>query len=97
MEDTTFNNFIPLYVWFTFGFSLMGIVVSMLNFGMLVVTVITVKGIIVPVWIIIPVGAVLISICVLVGYLSEKHKIWGRSCLDKIGMRTQRLTRLQKT
>jgi hypothetical protein len=78
MDNQTVNNIVPIYVWFTFGFSLMGIAVSMLNFGMLVVTMVTVKGIVVPVWIIIPVGAGLVTVCILVGYFSEKYKIWGK-------------------
>jgi len=75
---TTTDTVIPYYVWFTFGSNVISIVISTLNFGMILVTLITVRGIQVPLWMIPAVAAMYALACIATGYFFEKYKIWDR-------------------
>jgi hypothetical protein len=75
---TTTDYLIPYYVWFTYGFGVISILMGIMNFGMLAITLITVKGIYIPLWMIPVVAGVMVIICVCVGRFFEKYGIWDR-------------------
>jgi len=75
---TLTDKLVPVYVWFLYGFGLVSIIISIINFGANQVTMITVKGIYVPLWMVPIVGVSLIVICVMIGYNFEKYQVWNR-------------------
>ncbi len=70
--------FAEWYVRFISGFAVVAMFIGIVNFGMIVVTMLTVRGIMVPAYL--GAAAVLIAIagCVLIGYVFEKTKFWDR-------------------
>lgn len=72
------DKLIPYYVWFVYGFGTIGIGISTINFGMIILTYITVKNIFIPYWTIFIFSGMVILISTTVGYLFEKYKIWKR-------------------
>jgi hypothetical protein len=75
---TATDRLVPFYVWFILGFGIISILIGIVNFGMNVVTMFTVKGIYMPFWIIpIAVGG-MIAICIFIGWFFEKFDIWNR-------------------
>ena len=75
---TLTDNLIPYYVWFIYGFGIVSILIGIVNFGMSLVTMITVKGIYIPLWMIFIVAGLLIVLCTATGYFFEKYTIWSR-------------------
>jgi membrane-bound ClpP family serine protease len=72
------DRVIPFYVWFGYGFATISVFIGIINFGMLVVTMITVKGIYVPSWAVVILALLVFVVCVSTGYLFDKYKIWKR-------------------
>ena len=69
------KHFIPIYVWFGVGYGVISLFMAVVNFGMLAITLLTVKGINVPPWSL-AVFAVMVSlICITIGYLFIRHDI----------------------
>jgi hypothetical protein len=69
------KKFIPIYVWFGVGYGVISLFMAVVNFGMLAITLLTVKGISVPSWSL-AVFALLVSlICITIGYLFIKYDI----------------------
>jgi hypothetical protein len=75
-EET--NPLIPLWAWFVYGFGVISILIGIVNFGMILVAVITVKGISVPLWVIPVVSVFMIALCTATGYLFLRYNIWNR-------------------
>jgi hypothetical protein len=75
---TLTDRLVPFYVWFVLGFGIIAILIGIVNFGMNVVTMFTVKGIYMPFWIIPIAVAALIGICTGIGYFFERYDIWNR-------------------
>ena len=75
---TLTDNLIPYYVWFVYGFGIVSILIGIVNFGMSLVTMITVKGIYIPLWMILVVAVLVIGFCTATGYFFEKYAIWSR-------------------
>jgi len=79
MTTTTITDkMIPYYVRFLWGFGYLGVFIGLVNFGVNIITMITVKGFYVPLWVIPIVGAVLILFCTGIGYYFEKHDVQNR-------------------
>lgn len=72
------DKFIPTYTRFVYGFSVISVVIGLVSFGMALITMITVKGIYIPAWVIAVVAGLLILLCTLTGYVFEKYSIWDR-------------------
>lgn len=75
---TITDRIIPFYVWFLYGFGIISVFIAIINFGANIVTMITVKGIFIPISAIPIVGGALIILCVLIGHYFEKYSIWNR-------------------
>ena len=69
---------VAVQLWFEYGFARVSIVLAAVNTGMLIVTVITVKGLYVPLWVVPSVVAVVCVACVVAGYYYETRGIWGK-------------------
>lgn len=77
-DMTVTDRLIPYYVWFVFGFGIIAILIGIVNFGMNLVTMFTVKGIYMPFWIIPIAVAALVAFCTGIGWFFEKYDIWNR-------------------
>ena len=77
-DMTVTDRLIPYYVWFVFGFGIIAILIGIVNFGMNLVTMFTVKGIYMPFWIIPIAVAALVAFCTGIGWFLEKYDIWNR-------------------
>jgi hypothetical protein len=75
---TLTDKLIPYYVWFTYGFGFISNPIAIVNFGMLLITLITVKGIYVASWMIPVIVGLDIIACIAVGHYFEKYNIWNR-------------------
>jgi hypothetical protein len=75
---TLADRLVPYYFWFDYGFGRTSVVMGLFSFGMSLVTMITVKGIYVPLWAIGFVAGALILFCTGVGYFFERYKIMNR-------------------
>ena len=75
---TATDRLIPYYVWFTWGFGFISNPISIINFGMLFITLITVKGIYIPSWMIPVIVGLDILACIAVGHYFEKYSVWNR-------------------
>jgi len=75
---TLTDRLIPFYVWFVMGFGIIAILIGIVNFGMNVVTMFTVKGIYMPFWIIPIAVAALVAFCIGIGWFFETYDIWNR-------------------
>ncbi|HOX35185.1 MAG TPA: hypothetical protein P5217_00400 [Methanoregulaceae archaeon] len=75
---TITDRLIPFYVWFVFGFGIIAILIGIVNFGMNLVTMFTVKGIYMPFWIIPIAVTALVIFCTSIGWFFEKYDIWNR-------------------
>lgn len=75
---TLTDKALPYYIWFTQGFAVGSIFIGIVNVGMLFVTLMTVKGIYLPSWII-PIAVIVLVICFIsIGWFFEKYDIWTR-------------------
>ena len=72
------DKLVPYYVWFFYGFAIVSVVMGIVNFGMVGVTMLTVKGIDIPSWSIILVVIIMMISCTAMGYFFDKNKIWNR-------------------
>ena len=72
------TKIIPYYVWFFYGFGIVSVVMGITNFGMIAVTLLTVKGILIPSWSIAVVVLLMIIFCIIVGFFFDKYKIWNK-------------------
>lgn len=70
---------IKSYTWFLWGFQTVSVIFALTNFGMLLVTLLTVKGIYVPVLVIIPAVILLVMICIFTGYLLIRFSVQQRA------------------
>ncbi len=75
---TVTDRLVPYYVWFILGFGIISILFGIVNFGMNLVTMFTVKGFYMPFWIIPIAVGVMIVFCVGIGWFFEKYDIWNR-------------------
>jgi len=75
---TVTDTLIPYGAWFIIGFTYFSMVFSLVNIGMLAVTMLTVKGISIPLWSIIFIVVVMSGFLMFVGWFGEKHNIIGR-------------------
>jgi heme exporter protein D len=75
---TLIDRCIPLYVWFAAAFGMISMILGALNFGMLAVTLITVKGIYIPTWMIPVVATAIIVYCIIMGFVMERYDIMNR-------------------
>lgn len=75
---TLVDTIIPYYYWFKNGFGEISVPMALVNLALLVVTMITVKGIYIPLWIVPIIAVVVICACVGVGWFFEKYDINSR-------------------
>jgi hypothetical protein len=62
-----------------YGFGTIGVVIGTLNFGLMITTLMTVKGIYIPAWVIVVISGLVIICCTATGYYFEKYAIWKRT------------------
>jgi len=60
------------------GFGIISVFMGIVSFGMALVTMVTVKGIYIPAWVIIIVGGGLVAGCWYFGYWYEMTKMWEK-------------------
>jgi hypothetical protein len=70
------NKYVPVQLWFEFGFNKLSLLMAAFNTGMLVITMITVKGIYIPLWMLPIAVTLLILTCIIVGYYFDRWGIW---------------------
>jgi hypothetical protein len=75
---TLVDRVIPLYIWFIWGFGFLSVFIGLINFGMSIVTMITVKGIYIPLWIIPIVAGSVFLLCTFLGFIAERYDVWNR-------------------
>lgn len=75
---TITDKIIPYYVWFGMGYGTISLFIAMINFGMLLVTLLTVRGIAIPGWMIAVVAATVMTACITVGWFLTKYDIQNR-------------------
>ena len=75
---TRVDRFIPYQFWFEYGIGKLGIYIGMVNLGLLIVTMLTVKGIYFPVWSIIPIAIAIVLFCTFFGWFLDTYNIMGR-------------------
>ena len=75
---TTADRLIPFWVRFQWGFGYISILMGLVSFGMSIVTMITVKGIYIPLWTIPIVATMVLALCTMIGYYFEKYDIQNR-------------------
>lgn len=75
---TVVDRLIPYYVWFIIGFGIVSVLLGVVNFGMIMFTLITVKGIYVPIYAVGIVAAAIIAFCIWLGWFFERHAIQNR-------------------
>lgn len=63
---------------FVWGFGILAVWIGLLNFGMAIVTMVTVKGVYIPLWAIPAVAIGVLVFCTLIGHYFEKWDIWNR-------------------
>ena len=75
---TVAERLVPVYAWFGIGYGVMSLFMAVINFGMLAVTMLTVRGIQIPAWAIL-VFAVSIGIaCILLGGFFVHYDVQSR-------------------
>jgi len=75
---TLADKLIPQYVRFTWGYSYINLVIAITSFGLNIITVVTVKGIYMPLWILPIIGVTIIIIGGLIGFYFEKKGVINR-------------------
>lgn len=78
LSMTVTNKLIPFYVWFLMGFGIVSILMGIINFGMNIVTMFTVKGIFMPLWAIPIAMIILTATCIAIGWFFETYTIQTR-------------------
>ena len=72
------DTIIPYYYWFKSGFGEISLPMGLINLALLIVTMMTVKGIYIPMWIIPIIAVVVIIGCTFVGWFFQHYEINGR-------------------
>jgi hypothetical protein len=72
------DKFITYQFWFEYGIGKFGVYLAVINIGLLVTTLLTVKGIYFPVWSVIPIGIGLILFCTTFGWFLDTYNVMGR-------------------
>lgn len=75
---TPTDRIIPFYVRFMWGFGYISVLIGLINFGMNLITMVTVKEIYIPLWVIPIVGGIIILGCTYIGWYFEKYNIQNR-------------------
>jgi hypothetical protein len=75
---TLMDHLIPARIWFNLGYGEISIVMSAVSMGMSFVTLLTVKGINVPLWLIGVIGMAVMIVAVTIGYFYQRYNITGR-------------------
>lgn len=75
---TIADNLIPYYVRFLWGFGYLSVIMSLVSFGMSLVTMITVKGFYMPLWLIPVVAILVVGLCTAIGVYAEKFDVQNR-------------------
>jgi hypothetical protein len=75
---TTIDRLVPFYVWFALGFGVVSLFIAIINFGMILITLLTVKGISVPSWSVIAVAISLFVGLTFVGWFFVRYDIQNR-------------------
>lgn len=77
-KQTVADKLIPYWVWFILGFGCLSVIFSMGNYAINFITMLTVKGIYIPIWAIVGLIVAMICICMFVGWFFERYQIWDR-------------------
>lgn len=72
------NWLIRQYVRFQWGYGYVSLAMAICSFGMAGVTLLTVKGMYIPLWLICGIAIAAIAFCGWLGYFCEKHDIQNR-------------------
>jgi hypothetical protein len=75
---TLTDKAIPYWVWFTMGFAVVSMMLGIANFGLIVVAVITLKGLYIPAWAVVVIGLAVAAFCVGVGWFFIRYDIQNR-------------------
>jgi len=75
---TLVDKLIPQYVRFTWGYSYINLVIAITSFGLNIITVVTVKGIYMPLWILPFIGVAIVICGGMIGYYFEKKGVINR-------------------
>jgi hypothetical protein len=75
---TLVDKLIPYYVRFQWGYSYVSLVMTLVGFAVSIITMLTVKGIYVPLWAIGLIGSGIMLFCSALGTFTEKKDIQNR-------------------
>jgi uncharacterized membrane protein AbrB (regulator of aidB expression) len=75
---TLVDRCIPFYVWFLIGFGIISMIMGIVNFGMIGLTLLTVKGISVPSFVIVIITLLVVLFCISIGYTFQRYSILDR-------------------
>ena len=75
---TFVDRLIPQYVRFQWGYGYVSLVMALISFGMSMITMLTVKGIYISIWVLGLIGAVILLACTGIGYYLEKRDVQNR-------------------
>lgn len=78
-EKQTFTDWlIPQFVRFQWGYGYISLGLAILSFGMSIVTMLTVKGIYISLWMLCGIGIAGLLACLALGYICEKYDVMNR-------------------
>lgn len=78
-NNTTFTDWlIPQFVRFQWGYGYISLALAIMSFGMSIVTMLTVKGIYISLWMLCGIAIAGAIVCFLLGYFCEKYDIMNR-------------------
>jgi hypothetical protein len=69
---------IKCWVWFLIGFTIVAVIFGIVNFGMNIIIMVTVKGFYIPSWALAAITAIVMGMCVIIGFAFEKYDIQTR-------------------
>lgn len=75
---TLADRIIPYQFWFEYGIGKFGVYLAIINLGLLITTLFTVKGIFFPTWGIVPIGIGLVVFCMTFGWFLDTRNVMGR-------------------
>lgn len=75
---TFIDKLIPQYVRFQWGYGYVSLVLALISFGMSLVTMLTVRGIYISLWMLILIGVGVVIFCTGLGYYFEKKDLQNR-------------------
>ena len=75
---TFIDKLIPQYVRFQWGYGYVSLVLALISFGMSLVTMLTVRGIYISLWMLILIGLGVVIFCTGLGYYFEKKDVQNR-------------------